>query len=110
MRRDRLRGGNKQEKAQYEAPRAPERTPFEGGVEGSSHHPSLKGQDEGRDAYSVLRVGVPIWYVFPRYAPYFYIFGRTQFHAAWRVLGLHELPACRALEVRLHEGVRNDDE
>jgi hypothetical protein len=34
-------------------------------VEGSSLHPSLKRQGEGRGAYSVLRVDVPKWYVFP---------------------------------------------
>jgi hypothetical protein len=54
----------RQEKAQYEAPRAPERTPFEGGVKGSPPNPSLKRQGEGRGAYSVLRVDVPKWYVF----------------------------------------------
>ena len=54
LRRDRLRGGSEKKKAQYEAPRAPERALFKVGVEGSSPHPSLKGESEGRGAYSVL--------------------------------------------------------
>ena len=74
LRRDRLRGGSEQEKAQYEAPHAPERAPFGEGVEGSSPHPSLERQGEGRGAYSVLRVDVPKWQVFPRYAPTYSIY------------------------------------
>ncbi len=50
-------------KTQYEAPRAPERTPIEGEVEGSFPHPSLKGQNEGRGAYDVIRFHVSKWYV-----------------------------------------------
>ena len=64
-----LRSGSKQEKAQYGAPRAPEKAPFEGGVEGSSPHLPLEGPREGRGAYFVLLFDVPKWYVFPRYAP-----------------------------------------
>ncbi len=70
MRRDRLRGGSEQEKAQYEAPHAPERAPIGGGVEGRSPHPSLERQGEERGAYFVLLFDVPKWYVFPRYAPF----------------------------------------
>ncbi len=51
---DRLRGGSGQEKTQYGAHCAPERAPFEGRVEGSSLHPFLKGQSEGRGAYLFL--------------------------------------------------------
>jgi len=40
-----------------------------GWVEGSSPHPSLKGQGEGRGAYSVLCFDVSKWYVFSKYAP-----------------------------------------
>ncbi len=51
-------------KTQYGVPRAPERAPFRRGVEGSSPHPSLKEQSEGRGAYFVLGSDVREWYVF----------------------------------------------
>ena len=65
MRKKRVRGGSGQEKAKYGAPRAPERAPSKRRVEGSSPHPSLEGQGEGRGAYSVLSSDVLEWYVFP---------------------------------------------
>ena len=65
MRKNRVRGGSAQEKAKYGAPRAPERAPFKGRVDGSSPHPSLEGQGEGRGAHSVLSSDVLEWYVFP---------------------------------------------
>ncbi len=58
LRRDRLRGGNVQVKSAVRGARCTEKTPFEEGVEGSSPHPSLKGQCEGRGAYDVLRFDV----------------------------------------------------
>ena len=64
MRKNRVRGGIGQEKAKYGAPLASERAPFKGRVEGSSPHPSLEGQSEGRGAYSVLSSDVLEWYVF----------------------------------------------
>jgi hypothetical protein len=54
LRKNRLRGGNGQEKAQYGSPRASKMAPFKGRVEGSSLHPPLEGQSEGIGTYSVL--------------------------------------------------------
>ncbi len=65
MRKNRVRGGSGQKIAKYGAPRAPERSPFKGRLEGSFPHPSLEGQGEGRGAYSVLSSDVLGWYVFP---------------------------------------------
>jgi len=45
-------GGSGQEKAQYGAPRALERAPFQGRVEGSPPHPPLERQSKGMCAYS----------------------------------------------------------
>jgi hypothetical protein len=67
-----LQGGSEQEKAQYEAPHAPERAPFGEGVEGSPPHPFLERQGEGRGAYSVLLFDVPKWYVFLGTPPIYY--------------------------------------
>ena len=50
--KNRLRGSNGQEKAQYGAPSVPERALFERRTEGDSPHPSQNVQSEGRDAYS----------------------------------------------------------
>ncbi len=44
-----------------------EKAPFKGRVEGSSPHPSLEGQGEGRGAYSVLSSDVLEWYIFLGY-------------------------------------------
>ena len=70
MCKNRVRGGSGQENAKYGAPRAPERALFkglQGRVEGSSPHPCLEGQGEGRGAYSVLSSDVLELYVFLGY-------------------------------------------
>jgi hypothetical protein len=67
VRKNRVRGGSGQEKAKYGAPRAPERAPFKGRVEGSSPHPPLEDKGEGRGAYFVLSSDVLEWYVFLDY-------------------------------------------
>jgi hypothetical protein len=45
-----VRGGTELEKTQYGARRAPESAFFKVRVEGSSPHPPLEGQGEGRGA------------------------------------------------------------
>jgi len=64
LRKNRLRGGSGQEKAQYGAPSAPEVAPFKGRAEGNPLHPPLKGQSEGRGAYFVRSFDVSAWFIF----------------------------------------------
>ncbi len=52
-RKDRLQGDSERKNARYGERKASEPLSFEGRVEGAAPHPPLKGQGEGREAYSV---------------------------------------------------------